>query len=114
MFATKGNRRDAIAPAQKKDYLARGFDVHDDDGKLVGFRFYSDGNGRADISGLPAGFYAVYEVNIPPGYESVTPNPQQIEIVAGQTTALHWENRMQLPPEPQTGRINIVKTNAHA
>lgn len=37
MLAKKGNRSYAITEAQKASYLKQGFDIHDDDGKVVAY-----------------------------------------------------------------------------
>jgi hypothetical protein len=89
------------------------------DGKVSGFMFevmkdgrnigtFTSGNdGKIDIPNLIAGTYSVREVNLSDEFVQPTPNPVTVEIKAGQTVTVNFNNIRKM------GVITVQKTNAN-
>jgi uncharacterized surface anchored protein len=89
------------------------------DGKVAGFMFevtkdgrnigtFTSGNdGKIDIPNLIAGMYTVREVNLSDDFVQPTPNPVTVEIKAGQTATVNFNNIKKM------GVITIQKTNSN-
>jgi hypothetical protein len=89
------------------------------DGKVAGFQFevkkgstnigtFTSGNdGKIDIPNLIAGTYTVREVNLSDEFVQPAPNPVTVEVKAGQTATVNFNNIKKL------GVITVQKTNSN-
>ena len=82
------------------------FEVRDSAGKLVG-TYTSTSTGKIDIPNLQAGKYSVKEVDLSSDFVAPTPNPVTVEVKAGQTVSVSFDNIK------KRGVITVRKTNAN-
>jgi LPXTG-motif cell wall-anchored protein len=89
------------------------------DGKVAGFQFevkkgstnigtYTSGSdGKISIPNLIAGTYTVKEVNLSDEFVQPTPNPVTVEVLAGKTAMVNFDNVKKM------GIITVRKSNAN-
>lgn len=80
------------------------FKLMDKLGREMGI-FTTNSQGQIHLTGMDAGEYSLQEYEAAPGYV-LDEQPRTIEIKAGETTEIVWEN------QPELGRIQIVKKSA--
>ena len=82
------------------------FEVRNSANTLIG-TYTSTASGKIDIPNLIAGNYSVKEVNLSEDFVQPTPNPVSVEVKAGQTASVSFNN------VKKRGVITIQKTNAN-
>ena len=82
------------------------FEVRNSANTLIG-TYTSTVSGKIDIPNLIAGNYSVKEVNLSEDFVQPTPNPVSVEVRAGQTASVSFNN------VKKRGVITIQKTNAN-
>jgi LPXTG-motif cell wall-anchored protein len=82
------------------------FEVRDSANALSG-TYTTTSAGKIDIPNLQAGWYSVREINLPADFVEPSPNPVSVEVKAGQTASVSFDNIK------KRGVITIKKTNAN-
>jgi uncharacterized surface anchored protein len=129
----KGNRQDTVSVGTPIDDPVRAYfkikaavgnmsivkTSKNNDGKVAGFQFevkkgstnigtFTSGNdGKIDIPNLIAGTYTVREVNLSDEFVQPMPNPVTVEVKAGQTATVNFNNIKKL------GVITVQKSNSN-
>jgi len=82
------------------------FEVRNSSGTLLG-TYTSDSSGVINVPNLVAGTYSVKEVNLSSDFVAPSPNPKSVEVRAGQTASVSFDNIK------KRGIISVRKTDAN-
>jgi len=82
------------------------FEVRDSANKLIG-TYTSTSSGKISVPNLNAGTYTVREINLSSDFVAPTPNPVTVEVKAGQTATVSFNN------VKKRGIISLKKTDAN-
>jgi len=82
------------------------FEVRNSVGTLIG-TYTSTSSGKISVPNLNAGTYSIKEINLSSDFVEPTPNPKTVEIRAGQTASVSFDNIK------KRGIITVKKTNAN-